>query len=340
MHPRRMEPSDDIPDHHPRQFFARHDATNGSGVAVAVDSGRAPPHNGKPPAPAPAPSPAPSPGPDSGKPVPNAPAAGLAFDGGARYSPHVQQLQQRLVETGCLSASDMATGPGYYGSRTRAAVAALQADYGITGNAGNDYGPRTRQALQQALAKSNGAAAVAPRAPTAGIQLSPQDAQTAQRVDALLDNYPNSRMHGMGQTLVDACRDEGIPLDLVLAQLGKESTFLSDGSSVPNNNPGNLRFAQWESAFGGAPGQGGFAAFPDVASGIRAYVHLLASDSIPDPGYPYREMIANRDWNALVNAFAPASDGNDVAQYVQQLTDWCGYFADKVGIDANWVAQR
>ena len=139
---------------------------------------------------------------------------------------------------------------------------------------------------------------------------------------------------------MDACRDEGIPLDLVLAQLGKESTFLSDGSSVPNNNPGNLRFAQWESAFGGAPGQGGFAAFPDVASGIRAYVHLLASDSIPDPGYPYREMIANRDWNALVNAFAPASDGNDVAQYVQQLTDWCGYFADKVGIDANWVAQR
>jgi hypothetical protein len=163
-----------------------------------------------------------------------------------------------------------------------------------------------------------------------GVKLSAQDAETAKKVDAFLERYPNSHMHGMGAVLVDACRKEHVPLDLVLAQLGKEATFLSDGSSVPNHNAGNLRFASWESAFGGVPGQGGFTAFPSVEQGIRAYVHLLGSPT-------YRSFVDQRDWAGLVHVYAPASDGNDEATYVRELESWSAQFADAVGIDQNWV---
>lgn len=175
---------------------------------------------------------------------------------------------------------------------------------------------------------------VAPVDATGEVELSAADLETAGRVDALLSTYQDSAMHGMGKTIVAACRRERVPLDLVLAQLGKESTFLrSDNTlSIANNNAGNLRFAEWEREFGGEPGVGGFTRFPTVADGINAYVHLLGS-----PDLPYRELVDNRDWQGLVEIFAPASDGNDVATYVAQINEWTEYFGNKVGVDENWV---
>ena len=45
--------------------------------------------------------------------------------------------------------------------------------------------------------------------------------------------------------------------------------------AVRNNNPGNLRFADWQAEHGGAP-NGGFTKYPTIDDGIRASVHLLS----------------------------------------------------------------
>lgn len=295
--------------------------------------------------PAPPSSPSPSPGPSV-----RVPQADLQYNGGAGYNAEVEQLQRALVKAGFLSQTDMNTGPGYYGNRTKAAVASLQARYGITGDGGVHFGPRTRAALTQALSTQGGPGApTGPSTPTSptptgptevvnGITLSRKDAATARRIDQMLaSEYPTSRMQGMGAVLVDACRKERVPLDLVLAQLGKESTFLRPDNtlSIANNNPGNLRFASWETRFGGTHGQGNFTHFPSVEKGLRAYVHLLGS-----PDLPYRQMVDRRDWAALVHLYAPSSDGNNEAEYTQQLHDWTAYFARKVGITSNWVNER
>lgn len=86
----------------------------------------------------------------------SAPTAQLAYDGGNAYSPDVAQLQQALVKANYMDASAIAGGGGHYGDLTRAAVAKLQADYSITGDNGENYGPRTQAALTQALAKATG----------------------------------------------------------------------------------------------------------------------------------------------------------------------------------------
>lgn len=288
----------------------------------------------------------PKPTPPSGPSV-RVPQGDLQYDGGSAYNAEVEQLQRALVKGGFLSQAEMDTGPGFYGNRTKAAVARLQEKYGITDDGGVHYGPRTRAALTQALGtQGSPSTPTGPSTPTSpggvevvnGITLSKKDAETARRVDQMLANdYPSSRMQGMGAVLVDACRKERVPLDLVLAQLGKESTFLRPDNtlSIANNNPGNLRFASWESQYGGTHGQGNFTHFPSVEKGLRAYVHLLGS-----PDLPYREMVDRRDWAALVHLYAPASDGNNEAEYTQQLHDWTAYFARKVGITSNWVNER
>jgi hypothetical protein len=86
----------------------------------------------------------------------SAPTAQLAYDGGTTYNADVVKLQQALVKTGYLDASALSGGGGHYGDKTRAAVAQLQADYGIVGDGGEHYGPRTRDALTAALNKVSG----------------------------------------------------------------------------------------------------------------------------------------------------------------------------------------
>ena len=121
-------------------------------------------------------------------------------------------------------------------------------------------------------------------------------------------------------------------MDFVMAQLQKESSFLSpeNNLSIANNNPGNLRWADWEAQFGGTPdGEGNFTHFPSVDKGIQAQVHLL--------GTVYREEVDNRDWYALVSRYAPASDGNDVELYARQMEEWSANWRQKLGIGEDWV---
>ncbi len=279
------------------------------------------------------------------------PQTDLQYSGGTHYDPEVEKLQHSLVAAGYMTAEEMATGPGYYGPRTQAAVAALQRDHGIADD-GTHFGPQTRAALTQVLGSRpadgtsppivpvdgpvQGPGTTAPAGPVEvvnGIELSAKDAALARRIDEMIaSRYPTSTMQGYGAVIVDACRKEGVPVDLVLAQLAKESTFLRPDNtlSIANKNPGNLRFAEWQREFGGQPGAGNFTAYPSVEQGIRAYVHLL---NMPI----YREDVNNRDWASLVSKYAPSSDGNNEAEYVAQLHEWTAMFAGLIGVDFDWV---
>jgi len=58
--------------------------------------------------------------------------------------PEVSQLQQFLLEQGFLTAEQIATGPGIYGPRTKAAVAKWQESTGVDNTSGPGYwGPRS-----------------------------------------------------------------------------------------------------------------------------------------------------------------------------------------------------
>jgi len=271
------------------------------------------------------------------EPTPPTTAPALSYDGGTKYSPQVKELQDKLVKAGYLSASDMATGPGYYGNKTKAAVAKLQAEAGLPGD-GTSVDAATQAALDKKIAGgTTGTGGTTPTGGTTtvdGVQLSAKDAELAKRIDTVLDGYKDSKMHGMGGVIVDAARKEHVPPELMMAQLAKESTFLrSDNTlSIANNNPGNLRNADWEKEFGAVPGRNDFAHFPSVEQGIRAYAHLMGS-----PDLPYRQFVDNRDYAGLVHKYAPSSDGNNEAQYAQQLRDWTQMFAQKIGVDSNWV---
>lgn len=66
--------------------------------------------------------------------------------------PAVQALQQWLVANGFMSQADMNTGPGVYGPKTTAAVAALQNKLGVNNSSGPGYfGPQTIAAVQNAI---------------------------------------------------------------------------------------------------------------------------------------------------------------------------------------------
>jgi hypothetical protein len=149
------------------------------------------------------------------------------------------------------------------------------------------------------------------------------DPALAGKLDAALKG---TGLEGQGATIAGACAKEGVPPDMVMAMLQKESSLLSPENTLSraNNNPGNLRFADWESQFGGQPGEGGFTRFPSVGDGLKAMVHLL--------GTTYGNEVKNRDWNGLISKYAPASDGNDVGLYVSQMQQWSQEWARKLGL--------
>ncbi|HVE86155.1 MAG TPA: hypothetical protein VND93_25035 [Myxococcales bacterium] len=149
------------------------------------------------------------------------------------------------------------------------------------------------------------------------------DSALASKLDGALKG---TGLEGQGATIADACAKEGVPPDMMMAMLQKESSLLSPENTLSraNNNPGNLRYADWESQFGGQPGEGGFTHFPTVADGVRAMAHLL--------GTSYGPEVQSRDWNSLISRYAPASDGNDVGLYVSQMQQWSQEWAGKLGL--------
>jgi hypothetical protein len=145
----------------------------------------------------------------------------------------------------------------------------------------------------------------------------------AVRVDAAL---ATTGLAGKGALIVSEAAAKHVPVDMVLAMLQKESSFLSKANtaSIANNNPGNLRYAPWEKDYGAtAGGRGGFAHFPSVDAGLRAHINLLATK--------YRKEVDAHDWDALVSRYAPKSE-NNTALYIQQMKDWSRDWRSKLGL--------
>jgi flagellum-specific peptidoglycan hydrolase FlgJ len=112
------------------------------------------------------------------------PAAGLSYDNGASYQAGVEQLQKALVSAGYLSQADFQSGPGHYGNKTRAAVAQLQKDAGISDPDGSTYGPKTRAALIDKLAGA--AASSEPTAAAADAEINDKLNPARNRMDPAL----------------------------------------------------------------------------------------------------------------------------------------------------------
>jgi len=224
--------------------------------------------------------------------------------------PEVKQLQDALVKLGHMTQEQVATGPGVFGPKTEAGLKAFQQSRGITVDGA--YGPQSRQALSQALggqsapAPSTPGPVTGPTAPTPG----GTDAAKAARLNDMLKN---SGLRGQGEHILAMSKKYNVPPEVALAMFWKEAQFNTTGVAPKNNNPGNLRFAEWEKQFGGVP-NGGFTRFPSVEKGIEAYFRLM------DKGY--RQFIDNKDWQGLINKYAPPTDGNNSAQYAQQIAQW------------------
>lgn len=84
------------------------------------------------------------------------------------------------------------------------------------------------------------------------------------------------------------------------------------GSSL--NNPGAIKYAPWESAYGAVPAPNGFAMFPTQAGGFAAMKALID-----------KYVQAGASPSSLINAWAPASDGNsNNASRIDQITGSTG----------------
>jgi hypothetical protein len=171
-----------------------------------------------------------------------------------------------------------------------------------------------------------GAPAPAAAAAPAGA-LNPSDAQLAKDIDAKV--FAGTGLAGKGAVLVDAARKYHIPIDFALAVYQKEAGFAKSGTLADrNNNPGNLRFADWQSEHGGAP-NGGFTKYPTMDDGIRASMHLLSMGR-------YKDAVARRDWGAVISIYAPSSE-NNTDLYIKQMNEYTANFRQKLGISENWV---
>ena len=162
-----------------------------------------------------------------------APRVQVAYDSGQSYSPDVAQVQQSLVKAGYLKAGDLAGGEGYYGDKTKAAVAQLQADYGITGDNGENYGPRSADALDQAL---KGQKPSSPPVSTGGTGGSGSTGGSAPIDPATLPKTGNAFLDKYAAQALEAQRKTGVPASITLAQAMLESGSGESSLAAKYNN--------------------------------------------------------------------------------------------------------
>jgi peptidoglycan hydrolase-like protein with peptidoglycan-binding domain len=233
--------------------------------------------------------------------------------------PEVLKLQKALIQLGYMTQAQVNTGPGIFGPMTEKAVAKFQKDQGISPNSGI-FGPKTRAAMTKALGGQGGTQRPGTTGPVTGpTKPTGSDATKAANIDKILKG---TGLAGQGAHIVAMSKKYNVPPELALAMFRKEASFMTAGSAVKNNNPGNLRFAAWEKQFGGEP-NGNFAHFPDVKSGVEAYFRLLG-------GPAYRGFIDRGDYQGLINKYAPPFE-NDSALYHQQVLQWMKQYKTQVG---------
>jgi tape measure domain-containing protein len=133
----------------------------------------------------------------------------------------------------------------------------------------------------------------------------------AYNVQAIDDMLKGTGLEGQGANIARFAQQYHVPAALALAMFQKESSLLTAGSSVANNNPGNIVYT------GGAYGEdrtgGRFGHYPSVEAGVEAYFKLLDRE--------YRRYLDSGNIAGLITKYAPPSE-NDTAQYIRQITDW------------------
>lgn len=227
--------------------------------------------------------------------------------------PQVLALQNTLVALGFMTRAQVATGPGVFGPRTEAAVARFQQAQGVQPVCGR-YGPLTRGALQAVVAGKQPA-----RPPSTGVGAAPSvpSSGAAARVDGLLAGTP---LAGKGAFMLQMASKYRVPVELALAMFWHEAEFMTTGIAPLNNNPGNLRFVGQPGAVSGVSG---FARWPTVEGGIEAYFKLMNG--------LYRPFVDQQDWAGLVHLYAPSSDGNDEAAYVESIETLMARYRKTIG---------
>jgi peptidoglycan hydrolase-like protein with peptidoglycan-binding domain len=225
--------------------------------------------------------------------------------------PNVNQLKVALYRLGYVSKAMLDAHPDEFGSGTEAALKKFQKDHGL--NVSGKYGTGTEANLKQALKKlpaaGAAAAAAAPSTSTGG-------AASAAKIDNVVKG---TGLAGQGANIAKYAKQYGVPAELALAMFWHEAQFNSTGLAPQNNNPGNLRFVGQPGAVSGVSG---FAKWPTVGEGVEAYFQLMST--------VYRGFIDQKDWAGLVHEYAPATDGNDEAQYVLRIVDGMSAYRSKI----------
>lgn len=215
-------------------------------------------------------------------------------------------LQAALVREGYLTLEQVGTGPGVFGARTFAAVQKFQRDHGVP--ATGFYGPLTRAALAKALGGDGATRPTRPAPTNPTNDAPPPTAEAARNVNRILRG---TGLEGKGELMLRLSKKYDIPVELALAMFRKEASFNRFGYAPQNNNPGNIRF---KGQAGAVRGAGGFAKWGTLDEGIEAYFKLLN-------GPTYRKFVDRKDWDGLVNVYAPPSE-NDTGLYVRQVKQW------------------
>jgi len=99
-----------------------------------------------------------------------------------------------------------------------------------------------------------------------------------------------------------------------------EGFYVTGSRANRNNNPGNLNFAPWQSAFG--------AVLETIPAGIQETARFGAYPTA-DAGFAAMRTLLQHDYlgltvSAALNKWAPPSDGNDVSSYQAGVCEMTG----------------
>jgi hypothetical protein len=98
---------------------------------------------------------------------------------------------------------------------------------------------------------------------------------------------------------------------LACAIAAQEGFFESGSIAQRQNNPGNLRGAPWSGPI--VPKQEGYWSPTSLAQGQAGMLHLIA-----------QHVAEGHTLTQLINAWAPAADGNEPETYIKNVAEWTG----------------
>lgn len=149
------------------------------------------------------------------------------------------------------------------------------------------------------------------------LESAPDSRYNAQAINTILRG---TGLEGQGGNIVRFAQQYNVPAELALAMFRKEASFLTAGSSVANNNPGNIEYTGGK--YGETRGADGrFGKYASVEAGIEAYFKLLNN--------VYRPYLDSGNIDELINKYAPPFE-NDTGLYQQQIAQWMQEYLQQI----------